>query len=176
MTETTHNSPLDVCRVLGIALLADSKIDDREIEALTEMGIGKSLGVSAAEFRKVVHDLCKSAMFDEAGRPTTSVTELGAISEMSKLLGRDTPSDRESVARLLELVNAADPTLVTDQLLDEGRLNAALDRITDPRLRLWTSYVLLRTLRADDVLADKEKVLLRHVFKRWAISPEAMAS
>jgi len=54
MNETTHNSPIDICRVLGIALLADNKIDDREIETLTEMGIGKALGVSSAALRKWV--------------------------------------------------------------------------------------------------------------------------
>jgi hypothetical protein len=173
MTEVTHNSPLDICRVLAIAMLADSKIDDREIEALTEMGVGKSLGVSAAEFRKLVSDLCKGVMVDEAGRPTASITDLNVISEISTLIGRNAPSDSESVKRLLALVNEADPTLVADQLLDEERLNSALDRITDARLRLWTSYVLLRVLRADGVLAGNEKVLLRHVFKRWNMSPEA---
>jgi len=176
VNEETRNSPLDVCRVLGIALLSDSKIDDREIEALAEMRIGEKLGVSAADFRKVIHGLCKGALFDDAGRPNASVTELGAISEMAPLLGRETPADRESLARLVELINQADPTLISDQLLDKERLNAALDRIDDPRLQIWTSCVLVRLVRADGNLDSKEKLLVSHILNRWGIKPEAIAS
>jgi len=114
-------------------------------------------------------------LVEEAGHLNASITELSVISEISSLLGRDTPSDRESIARLLELINQADPTLIAEQLLDEGRLNAALDRITDARLQLWTSYVMLRIMRADDTVGAKEKALIRHVFKRWNISSEAIA-
>ena len=175
MNEKTQNSPLDVCRVLGIALLADNKIEDREIEALTELRIGDTLGVSPADFRKVLHELCKGALVDEAGHPNATVTELKAISEMSSLLGRDIPADRDSVKRLIELINDTDPTLFSDQLLDENYLNATLDRITDKRLQLWTGSILLRLIPADATADAKEKMLLRHVLKRWGISPEAIA-
>lgn len=176
MNQETRNTPLDVCRVIGIAVLSDNKVDDREIEALAEMKLGERLGVSAADFRKVLHNLCRGAMFDESGMPNISITELGLISEMAPLLGRDTPADLESVSKLVELMKQADPDLLAEKLLDKERLNAALDRIDDPRLQLWTSCVLVRLVHADKNMDSNEKLLVSHVLNRWGITPEAVAS
>jgi hypothetical protein len=176
MSSETRNTPLDVCRILGIAILSDNKVDDQEIEALTEMKLGEKLGVSPAEFRKVVQDLCKEAMFDESGKPNVSITELGLISEISPMLGSSVAGSRESVTRLVELVKQADETLLADQLLSRKQLDAALDRIDDPRLQLWTSRVLVRLVHAHENPDSNERKLVSYVLNRWGITPEAIAA
>jgi hypothetical protein len=176
MSNTTENSPLDVCRVIGIALLADNKVDDREIEALIAMHVGNALGVSPAEFRTVVQDLCKGAIIGESGGVNLSITDPDTVFDMAALLGRDTPADAEAVKHLVDLIKGEDPTLLGEKLLDRGNLDAALDRITDPRLQLWTSHVLVRLVNADKDLDANEKLLVSYVLNRWGISPESLTS
>ena len=176
MSNETRNTPLDVCRVLGIAILSDNKVDEQEIEALAEMKIGEKLGVSPAEFRKILQGLCKEAMFDESGKPNISITELGLISEISPLLGRDTPADLASVAKLVNLMKRADETLLVDQLLDRKHLDSALDHIDDPRLQLWTSCVLVRLVHADKNVDSNERRLVSYILNRWGIAPESIAA
>jgi hypothetical protein len=175
MSTETRNTPLDVCRILGIAILSDSAVEDQEIEALAEMKVGEKLGVSPAEFRRVLQSLCKEAMFDESGKPNVSITELGLISEISPLLGRETPPDFDSVSKLAGLMKQADATLLADQLLSRKRLDAALDRIDDPRLQLWISCVLVRLVHADKNFDSNERRLVSYVLNRWGIAPEAIA-
>lgn len=174
MSTTTTNTPIDVCRVISIALLADNKIDDKEVEALTSMGIGKALGVSPDQFRKVVQDLCKSALVDESGRVNVSVTDLDTIRDMTALLGQQTPVDSKAVLELVNLIKEEDPTLISEKLLDRANLDAALDRITDSRLRLWTACVLVRLVNADKELDAREKLFISHALNRWGISSEAL--
>lgn len=174
MNDTSRNTPLDVCRVIGIALLADNKVDDREVEALTEMGVGKTLGVSPAEFRKLVQDLCKNALIDDSGRVDLPITDLDTILDMTVLLGRETPVDRKAVADLVDLIRQEDPDLLATKMLDRDKLDAALDRITDSRLKLWTAGVLLRLVNADKELDAKEKLFVSYALKRWGITPDML--
>ena len=80
----------------------------------------------------------------------------------------------EAVSRLVDLVYAADPAVLAEKLLDEERINNALDRVDDPQLQLWTCSMLLRLVHADGELHDNEKALLSHIFDRWEISPEEL--
>lgn len=175
MNATTTNTPTDVCRVIGIALLADNKIDDREVEALTSMGLGKALGISPDQFRSVVQDLCKGALVDESsGRVNVSVTDLDTVRDMTALLGRDRPVDGKAVLELVNLIRQEDPSLLSEKLLDRATLDAALDRVTDPRLRLWTGCVLAHLVHADKDLDAKEKLFISYALNRWGISADSL--
>ncbi len=176
MTQTSRNSPQDVCRVIAMAMLADNDMNDHEIAVLAEMKVHEKAGISPDAFRGAIHELCKEVMFNEDGTPNVSVTELGLITEILPLLNREGSMDMETVSSLVQLVNRADPTLLGESLLDGERLNATLDRIDDRRLQLWIGSVLVRMVQADGELHDNEKILVSHVLKRWDIAPESLGA
>jgi uncharacterized tellurite resistance protein B-like protein len=174
VSQTSRNTPQDVCRVIAMAMLADNNMDDQEIAVLAEMKVHEKAGINPDEFRGAIHELCKEAMFNEDGTPNVSVTELGLITEILPLLNREGSMDMESVSHLVELVNRADPTLLGESLLDGERLDATLDRIDDRRLQLWIGSMLVRMVHADGEVHDNEKVLVSHVLNRWSIAPESL--
>ena len=176
LNQESRNTPQDVCRVIAMAMLADNALDDHEVALLAELKVQEKAGISPDDFRDAIHELCKEVMFNEDGTPNVSVTELGLITEILPLLNRELPMDQESVSRLVQLVNRADPTLLGESLLDGERLNAALDRIDDRRLQLWISSMLVRMVHADGELHDNEKLLVSHVLKRWDITPESLSA
>jgi uncharacterized tellurite resistance protein B-like protein len=174
MNAEIRNSHHNVCRILSMVLLSDNDLDDREIAALVEMRVHEKMGISPEQFRLTLHGLCGEILLDDDRSAGVSVTDLGQAVEMMGLINRDAPMPLETVSRLVDLVYEADPTLLGEKLLDEERINATLDRIDNPQLRLWTCSMLLRLVHADDELHDNEKALLRHVLNRWGISPEAL--
>lgn len=174
MNQGIRNTPQDVCRVIAMAMLADNTMDDQEIAVLAEMKVHEKVGISPDDFRGAVHDLCKEILINEDGTPNVSVTELGLITKILPLLNHEVPMDLESVSRLVQLVNRADPTLLGDSLLGGERLDATLDRIDDRRLQLWIGSVLVRMVHADGDVHDNEKILVSHVLKHWSIAPESL--
>jgi hypothetical protein len=69
-----------------------------------------------------------------------------------------------------------DETLLADQLLSWKQLDAALDRIDDPRLQLWTSCVLVSLANAHENVGSNERLQVSYVLNRWGIAPEAIAA
>jgi hypothetical protein len=176
MNAETRNTPQDVCRVIAMTLLSDNAIDDQEIGVLAEMKVNEKIGISPSDFRHTLHNVCKEVLFNEDGTPNVSVTELGVITDILPLLGRENPPDMESVSRLVELIQRADPTLLGEKLLEAESLNPILDRIDDRRLQLWTGNILVKLIHADGELHANENLLVSHVLNRWNIPAEALTA
>ncbi|MEI2784047.1 MAG: hypothetical protein V9H25_23615 [Candidatus Competibacter sp.] len=174
MNAEIRNSQQDVCRILSMALLSDNDLDQPEIAELVEMRVHEKLGITPEQFRSTLHDLCDEILRDDDRSAGVSATDPGQAVEMMSIINRDAPMSYEAVSRLVDLVYAADPAVLAEKLLDEERINNALDRVDDPQLQLWTCSMLLRLVHADGELHDNEKILLNHIFNRWEISPEEL--
>lgn len=55
-------------------------------------------------------------------------------------------------------------------LLDRDHVDAVLDCVDDPALRLETARILLNVARADGHLHPSEMALLRHALERWRLT------
>ncbi len=174
MNAAIRNSQQDVCRILSMALLSDNDLDEPEIAELIEMRVHEKLGISPEQFRSTLHDLCDEILRDDDRRTGISVMDPSQAVEMMSLINRDAPMSFDAVSHLVDLVYEADPAVLGEKLLDEERINNAIDRVDDPQLRLWTCSMLLRLVHADGELHDNEKALLGHIFNRWEISPEEL--
>jgi len=176
MNVETRNTPQDVCRILSMALLVDNDLDDSEIAALVEMRVHEKMGVNPEQFRMALHGLCDEILRDDERSAGIAVTDAGQAVEMMSMINRDAPMSLESVSHLIDLVYEADPTVLGEKLLDQERIDDALDGIDDPQLQLWTCSMLLRLIHADGELHDNEKAFLSHVLNRWDIDPQALGS
>lgn len=174
MNAEIRNSQQDVCRILSMALLSDNDLDEPEIAELVEMQALEKLGISPEQFRSTLHGLCDEILRDDDRRAGISVMDQEQAIEVMSLINRDAPLSLDAVSHLVDLVYEADPAVLGEKLLDEERINDAIDRIDDPQLRLWTCSMLLRLIHADGELHDNEKALLSHIFNRWEISPEEL--
>ena len=174
MNAEIRNSQQDVCRILSMALLSDNDLDQPEIAELVEMRVHEKLGITPEQFRSTLHDLCDEILRDDDRSAGVSATDPGQAVEMMSIINRDAPMSYEAVSRLVDLVYAADPAVLAEKLLDEERINNALDRVDDPQLQLWTCSMLLRLVHADGELHENEKILLNHIVNRWEISPEEL--
>lgn len=171
--EISDETADDICRILSTALLADGDLDDPELRALDRIGIDRTLGISAERFRTVLHQVCRELMSEDSRGPGISILEPERISEALRMLHE--PTHRlASSARLIELVQEVDPQRLETHLLDPARLDAALDRVVDHRLRFWTSAVLLNLVIADDEVHRNEMAVLNHVLDRWGVNPGAL--
>jgi hypothetical protein len=157
-----------------MALLSDNDLDEPEIAELVEMRIHEKLGISPEQFRSTLHGLCDEILRDDDRRAGISVMEPEQAIELMSLINRDAPMSFDTVSHLVDLVYEADPAVLSEKLLDEERIDNAIDRVDDPQLQLWTCSMLLRLVHADGELHDNEKALLSHIFNRWEISPEEL--
>jgi len=174
MNAAIRNSQQDVCRILSMALLSDNDFDEPEMAEIIEMRVHEKLGISPEQFRSTLHGLCDEILRDDDRRAGISVMEPEQAIELMSLINRDAPMSFETVSHLVDLVYQADPAVLGEKLLDEERINNAIDRVDDPQLRLWICSMLLRLAHADGELHDNEKALLSHVFNRWEIDPEEL--
>lgn len=174
MNAEIRNSQQDVCRILSMALLSDNDLDEPEIAEIIEMRVHEKLGISPEQFRSTLHGLCDEILRDDDRRAGISVMEPEQAIELMSLINRDAPMSFDTLSHLVDLVYEADPAVLGEKLLDEDRINNAIDRVDDPQLRLWICSMLLRLVHADGELHDNEKALLSHIFDRWEISPEEL--
>lgn len=174
MNAEIRNSQQDVCRILSMALLSDNDLDEPEIAEIIEMRVHEKLGISPEQFRSTLHGLCDEILRDDDRREGISVMEPEQAIELMSLINRDAPMSFDTLSHLVDLVYEADPAVLGEKLLDEDRINNAIDRVDDPQLRLWICSMLLRLVHADGELHDNEKALLSHIFDRWEISPEEL--
>lgn len=173
-TMTIQNAYDAVYRVLAMGLLADNDLDEREIAALVEERVQDKLGVDPEQFRMVLHDLCGEILTDDARNPGISGLDQSNAIEIMELINRDVPMSLEGASRLIDLIYDSDPELILDNMLDEERIDAALARIDNPQLRLWTVSLLVKLTQIDGEAHENERELLHYVLSRWGISREML--
>ena len=105
------NSPRAMARLVVLALLADGRLDDRELETLNRRGAFAALGIGREDFVQVLHDFCAdAARLSEGARGYRLPRPL-----VSALLAEVT--DPQAKARVLRLIVAV---VSSDGRLTEG--------------------------------------------------------
>lgn len=173
-TMTTQTARDAVYQILATGLLADNDLDDDEIATLVEEQVQDKLGIDPGQFRKVLHDLCGEILVDGERHAGLSVLDQRDAVEIMKLVNRDVPMSLEAASRLIDLIYDSDPDLIFEMMLDEERIDAALARIDDPPLRLWTVSMLAKLVQAYGEADEKERGLLHYILNRWGISRDAL--
>ncbi|MBL8251304.1 MAG: hypothetical protein JNK31_06525, partial [Candidatus Competibacter sp.] len=152
----------------------DNDLDDDEIAALVEEQIQDKLGVDPRQFRKVLRDLCGKILVDDERHASLAARDQSDAIEIMELVNRDVPMSLEAASRVVDLIYDSDPDLIFEMMLDEERVDAALARIDDPQLRLWTVSMLAKLIQVDDEAHENERGLLHYILNRWGILRDAL--
>ncbi|MDZ5458135.1 hypothetical protein [Azohydromonas lata] len=92
------DSPQAMARLIALLIVADTKLDPRELAMLDELDAFGRLGLERAEFMRVASDLCEELGERLQARPWLSLSEQALI-EAELQAVRD-PAKRLLVARL----------------------------------------------------------------------------
>ena len=166
---TAATNARDICRVLSTALLADGDLDEPELRAIESLDIERILGIPPQQFRAILHEVCRELMLDDDGSAGLSLLEPARIH--TALHALNDPQQRfGSTAQLIAAMQEGDPVQLRCKLLDSSRLDAALDRIVDPELRLCTCAALMHFINADGELHRDELFVFEHILARWNLT------
>lgn len=98
LTPRETDSPQAMARLIALLIVADTKLDPRELAMLDELDAFGRLGLERAEFMRVASDLCEDLGERLQTRPWLSLSERALI-EAELQAVRD-PAKRLLVARL----------------------------------------------------------------------------
>ncbi|MBL8487004.1 MAG: hypothetical protein JNK22_07965, partial [Rhodocyclaceae bacterium] len=75
------DSPRAMARLVALAMLADGRLEERELAALDRRGVLTALGITRADFNQVLFDLCQdlAALPDRRGAYFLSATVLDGL-------------------------------------------------------------------------------------------------
>lgn len=93
------NSPEAMARVLAMTLLADARLDDRELAAMERLQIYRLLGVTELEFASIVSDYCSDLVRSSAGSHAIDLLDSARIAEIVSEV--DEPKRRLELARVI---------------------------------------------------------------------------
>jgi hypothetical protein len=118
------DSPRAKARLVVLAMLADGRLDERELEVLERRGVFAALGIAREDFVQVLYDFCHDvAGLLPVGRGGFRLTP----ATLSGLLGEvDNPGERE---KLLQLITAV--------ISSDGRLSDAEESLFMTALEAW---------------------------------------
>lgn len=118
------DSPRAKARLIILALLADGRLDKRELEALERRGVFATLGIAREDFAEVMYDFCADvAVRLTAGTDGYRLTPAmlsGLLSEVS---------DRQAREQLLQLIFAV--------ISSDGRLSDAEEDLFWSAVETW---------------------------------------
>lgn len=130
------NSPRAKARLVVLALLADGRLDEREMAALDRRGAFATLGITREDFVRVLYDFCS----DVAGQlPATSRGYRLTPKMLDGLFGEIV--ERETCEKLLQLIFSV--------ISSDGRLTDAEESLYWSAVRQWrpdTIKISSRTL------------------------------
>ncbi len=118
------DSPRAMARLVALAMLADGRLEERELAALDRRGVLTALGITRADFNQVLFDLCQdlAALPDRRGAYFLSATVLdGLFAEV------------RSIARQKSMVR-----VLFDVIRSDGHLAAGEERLFWSALDAWS--------------------------------------
>jgi hypothetical protein len=102
----TANSPEAMSRVLAMMIVADAKIDDREIAILDKLNAFASLGISRKDFMAVARDYCGDLVHHAEAQGSTPLIDPKRTDDVIDRVTERAP--RLIVAQLLWAIVSAD--------------------------------------------------------------------
>jgi uncharacterized tellurite resistance protein B-like protein len=122
------NSPRAKARLLVLAMLADGRLDDAELESLTRHGMFATLGIAREDFFEVLYDFCA----DVENLPRGGGDYLLTPVVIDQLFGEiNSSSERQTLLRLIFDMIRSDGRLAQSeadlfwQAVDTWKLHAA---------------------------------------------------
>lgn len=106
-----QNSPHAAARIVALGLLADGRLDPRELRVLDEMSAHELLGLSHDAMRDVIAELCEDLLAEASAAHACAIDPY----QQAQLLGEVT--DPELRARVLSLCQAV---VEADDEISEG--------------------------------------------------------
>ena len=138
-TDRDTDSPEAMARLIALLIVADTKLDPREIEALDQVDAFRRLGMERADFMRTASELCDELGARLESRPWLTLSEQALI-EAELQAVRD-PAKRLLVCRIAAAVITAD-----------GRVQDSERRLFDYMLLRWG---LTREDVSQAILADR---------------------
>ena len=118
------NSPRAKARLVVLAMLADGRLDEREMVAIERRGVFADLGIAREDFVQVLHDFCGDVAGQlpagAGGYQLTSKTLAGLFGEVA---------DREAREKLLQHMVAV--------ISSDGHLSNAEERLFRSAIDHW---------------------------------------
>lgn len=132
------NSPRAKARLIVLSLLADGRLDDRELEVLDRQGIFAALGLDREDFVQVMYDFCSDVAdmlpADQGSFHLTPLTLAGLFGEV------DEHGECEKLLRL-----------ITDVISSDGQLSTAEESLFISALEAWTPLLAKVTPASPEV-------------------------
>lgn len=100
------NSPEAMARILAMTMIADARLDDRELEIMDRLRLYDVLGIDKAEFSKVVKDYCDDLVAAGASDGRIDLMDRDRIHSVVDLV--DDPAKRDDVASMVLNIVKAD--------------------------------------------------------------------
>ncbi len=100
------NSPEAMARILAMTMIADARLDDRELEIMDSLRLYDVLGIGKTEFSKVVKDYCDDLVAAGAPDGRIDLMDRDRIHAVVDLV--DDPAKREDVANMVLNIVKAD--------------------------------------------------------------------
>lgn len=125
------NSPRAKARLLVLALLADGRLDEREMAMLNRQNAFADLGITRENFTQVLNDFCSDvAQLLPAGSGAFELSAKAVAGLLGEISDRDA---REKLLRLVFLVISSDGRLSD---AEKGLLRSAIDHWTPDSARV----------------------------------------
>ncbi|MCU0870697.1 MAG: TerB family tellurite resistance protein [Burkholderiales bacterium] len=115
MRSYAPDSPEAIARVLAMTMIADAKLDDRELELMDRLSLYDVLGLGRTAFSEVVQDFCDD-LLAAGGRPGGKVDLMDRDRIDAVLAEVVDPAKRRLAAQMVVNVAKADGTLHDNEL------------------------------------------------------------
>jgi uncharacterized tellurite resistance protein B-like protein len=103
------DSPQAMARVLAMTMIADAKLDDRELEIMDRLHLYDVLGLTKAEFSRVVKEYCEEVVATGSPQGKVDLLDRARIDAIADLVQE--PSRRMDVAQMMLNIVKADGAL-----------------------------------------------------------------
>lgn len=130
MKRIEKNSAEAVGRVIALAIMADGRLTDAELDALDRHGIAAAAGLSRDALIRIIVDHCRE-LLDQNEEQRVRLMEPARIAEMLALV--DDPAKRLLVCRAIVVLSKADGRISRPEQALLGHLlatwNISLDQV-----------------------------------------------
>lgn len=109
------DSPEALARVLAMTMIADAKLDDRELEIMEKLSLYDVLGLGRTTFAEVVQDFCDD-LVASGGKPGGRIDLMDRTRIDAVLAPVVDPDKRRLAAQMVVNIAKADGTLHDNEL------------------------------------------------------------
>jgi uncharacterized tellurite resistance protein B-like protein len=133
MKEYPRNSPEAMARLLAMTMITDARLDDRELEVMERLRLYDLLGLSRADFARVVEDYCEDLLAAGAPDARVNLVDQARVDAVADAI--DDPEKRLLAAQMVINILKADDRLEEVELAlfrhILGRWGLSLDALTE---------------------------------------------